>query len=105
MLITPKLCGSVACTGLSILMLAGCATNPRKSKEYKALNRSRGEVIAAAVKIRNDSRPGSQPSENFSGNYDPCREKGSMHYVLETDWITPKGDEDDLQKFDYVVKT
>jgi hypothetical protein len=28
-----------------------------------------------------------------------------MHYTLETDWITPKGDEDDLRSFEYVVKT
>jgi hypothetical protein len=87
------------------MLLAGCSTNPRKSAQYKALNRSRSEVIAAAREIRNESKSGSQPSENFSGNYSPCPGKGSVHYVLETDWITPRGDADDLQKFDYVVKT
>jgi hypothetical protein len=105
MLITPRLYSSVACIGLTVLMSVNCGTDPRKSTEYKALNRSRAEVIAAAVKIRSDSRPSSQPSENFSGNYALCQAKGSVHYSLGTDWITPKGDEDDLRTFDYVVRT
>jgi hypothetical protein len=105
MLMAPRLCGSAACIGLSVLISAGCGADPRKSAEYRALNRSRNEVIAAAVKIRSDSRSRSQPSENFGGNYSPCQGKGSVHYSLGTDWITPKGDEDDLRTFDYIVRT
>lgn len=33
-----------------------------------------------------------------------CPERSRIHYSLETDWITPKSDADDLHTFDYVVK-
>lgn len=89
----------------SLLAAAGCSEDSKDSKNYKALTRSRNDVIAGARKIRNGSRAHAQPSENFFGNFYRCPEKSRIHYSLETDWITPKNDADDLRIFDYVVKT
>jgi hypothetical protein len=100
----PRLFGATAGVVLGVLALAGCGTDPHDSKSSKALNQSRNEVITSATKIRNDSRAHTQPSENYYGSYRPCVEKDSIHYSLETDWITPRGDEDDLRAFSYVVE-
>lgn len=88
---------------VSLLALAGCGSDPHDSKSFKALNGSRGDVIDAAKKIRSDSRAQSQPSGNYYGSFRPCSKKGMVHYNLETDWITPKSDEDDLRVFNYVA--
>src|SRR3954467_12471559 len=97
-----RLLRSAAVVGLGALALASCATDPRHSKEYKALKRSRDDVIAAAVRVRNGSRPDAQPSEKYFGNYYRCAGKDSVHYHLETDWITPRDDKEDFRTFNYV---
>jgi hypothetical protein len=104
-MVAPGLYRSAVSISLSLLLLSGCVTDPRKSKDYKALGKSRKDVIAAAVQVRSNSKSVAHLSEDFSGSYGPCLDSGSIHYALETDWITPKGDDDDLNKFDYVVKT
>ena len=88
---------------VAALTLAGCGSDLHDSKGFKRLDRSRDEVIGAAKKIRSDSRAQTQPSENYYGSYRPCTKKGVVHYNLETDWIAPKGDKDDLRTFDYIA--
>jgi hypothetical protein len=95
---------SAVSLGLSLLLLSGCATDPRKSKDYNALVQSRKDVIAAAVQVRSNSKTVAHLSEDFSGSYGPCLDSGLIHYILETDWITPENDDDDLNKFNHVVK-
>lgn len=95
-----RLMGSVVVVAF---VLTGCSSDPHDSRSYKALDRSRGDVLDAAKKLRSASRMRSQPSENYYGSFRPCAKKGVVHYDLETDWITPKGDEDDLRVFDYVA--
>jgi hypothetical protein len=100
--------GCIAVIAAGALVLTGCSKDAGK-----ALTRSRDETIAAARQIRHDTRAQAKPSENFSGSYSPCVGKGQSHYSttervgysLGTDWITPKGDADDLRILDYVVRT
>lgn len=103
MLMVTKTVHRTALVGLGLLVLANCSADTKGSA--KSLIGSRGESIAAARKIRHDTRPQAQPSETFFGNYYPCTGKKRVHYSLETDWITPRGDADDLRTFDYIVKT
>lgn len=90
---------------LALLAVNGCSEKPSDSKDYKALSRSRSDVIAGARVIRNESRAQAQPSANFFGNFYRCSEKSRIHYSLETDWITPKDDAEDLRTFEYVIRT
>jgi hypothetical protein len=100
--------GCIAAIAVGVLVLTGCSTDAGK-----ALTRSRDETIAAARQIRHDTRVQAKPSEGFSGNYGPCVGKNQSHYSttdrvgysLETDWITPKSDADDLRTLDYVVRS
>jgi hypothetical protein len=98
-----KLGRRAAIVGFGLLVLVNCSTDTKSSE--KLLTRSRDVSIAAARKIRHDTRVQAQPSETFFGNYYPCVGSKRVHYSLETDWITPKGDADDLRTLDYVVKT
>lgn len=100
-----KTSGPVVVIALSWLSATGCSGDSKDSKAYKELTQSRNDVITGARKIRDDSRVQAQPSENFFGDFYRCPEKSRVHYSLETDWITPKNDADDMRTFDYVVKT
>jgi len=95
----------VAFISLSVLALAGCGIGQHGAADSKALTKSRDEVIAAARKIRSDSRQGAQPNQSFSGNYGQCGSKGHVQYFMETEWTTPKGDRDDLRIFNYLIDT
>ena len=98
-----RISSSVALVGFGVLFLAGCAGDPRQSKEYKALKHSRREVIAAAATVRNGSRSSAQPSEKYFGNYYRCAGKDKVHYHLETDWILLQGDNKEISTFNYIV--
>lgn len=98
-----RISGLVALIGFGTLFLAGCAGDPRQSKEYKALKRSRTEVMAAAATVRNSSRSNAQPSEKYFGSYYSCAGKDRVHYHLETDWILLQGDNKEISTFNYII--
>jgi hypothetical protein len=75
---------------VTLLVLIGCSTHSRGSKESRDLQQSRRDILSYMRQLRAQSLPDLSPINYLFGSYRSCAQNGSVRYTSGTSWTSLK---------------